>query len=283
MKIKMTRTKWIVSSILFLMIAYIILMINITTYEKLAKIEYQKGDYKDAIFFYNKALDKEVKNKKNLTKIAELNRGLSLVYLKKGELEKAKEYVKKALKIDLKLHGKNNINTVCDYFNLVSFDYAINKNNPDKIISDCLKILKKAKNIEKKDEEYYDLIARVYSNISKVYGDKKEYNKAIEYAKKALEINETKLKEKYYGILYLYNNIGSLYINNRNYDKGLYYFQKAFNIAKKYRININHTIMREIQKNIKTTNENLNYRNKMLTEIKKDLTKTIKITKNKEE
>ena len=277
MKIKMTKMRWVVGTILLLIIGFITFIMIIAKPYKLAKIEYVKGNYDKAIYFYDIAI-KNANEKKDIRKVVELNRGLGLAYVKKGDIKKAKEYVNKALKIDLKLYGENNLNTVWDYFNLASFDYTKNKDNPDKVISDVMQILEKAYKIKTKNEEYYYFIANCYSNISVVYGDKKEYGKAIEYAQKASEINIKKFKGQDINI---YNNLASLYATTNNYEKALYYYSEALSVAKKYNMT-NYQMLRDIEMNMEATNEKLTYRNQMLIDIKKNLTKTVKLTKNNE-
>jgi len=70
-------------------------------------------------------------------------------------------------------------------------------------------------------------VAWSYNNIGIVYSDKSEYEKALEYYQKALEIQKELLGEKHTNVADFYKNIGLVYADKFEYDKALEYYQKA--------------------------------------------------------
>ena len=71
-----------------------------------------------------------------------------------------------------------------------------------------------------------------YNNIGIVYYNLGEYDKALEYYFKALEIQKAVLGEKHRDTAVSYNNIGAVYQNLGDYDKALEYHNKALEIRK---------------------------------------------------
>ena len=74
--------------------------------------------------------------------------------------------------------------------------------------------------------------AMSYNNIGVVYDYLGDYDKALEYHFKALEIKKDVLGENHPNTAMSYNNIGEVYRNLGNYDKALEYFSKALEIFK---------------------------------------------------
>jgi tetratricopeptide (TPR) repeat protein len=281
MKIKMTRTKWIVSSILFLIVAYLIFISIIGGPAKLGKIYYVKGNYEEAVYFYNIAIRK-AKEKKNLKELAELNRELGLTYLEKGELKKAKEYVNKALEMDLKLYGENNINTLTNELYLTVFEYKKDKTKTNETIQSYENIINKAYNIKNKNEDYYRFMGECYRSISAVYVDIKQIDDAIKFIEKAIKMDEKILESKNISIVDDYNILGSLYISKNEEEKGLYYFEKALEAAKKNNISNEYQTVKDVQKAIALTSETFKYKDKLLTDIKQALKEKTKEKLNNE-
>lgn len=76
------------------------------------------------------------------------------------------------------------------------------------------------------------LTAGSYGNIGLVYRNLGEYNKALDYYFKALEIRKDVLGEKHPNTAGSYGNIGVVYHNLEDYDKALEFYNKALEIDK---------------------------------------------------
>lgn len=74
--------------------------------------------------------------------------------------------------------------------------------------------------------------ATSYNNIGIVYANLGDYDKALEYYFKALEIYKVVLGEKHSDTASSYNNIGLVYDNLGDYDKALEFKNKALEIQK---------------------------------------------------
>ena len=78
-----------------------------------------------------------------------------------------------------------------------------------------------------KDHPY---TAATYNNIALVYDDMGDYDKALEYYGKALEIVESKLGKDHPYTATTYNNIAGVHYAKGDYDKALEYYGKALRI-----------------------------------------------------
>ena len=76
------------------------------------------------------------------------------------------------------------------------------------------------------------LTAGSYGNIGLVYRNLGDYNKALDYYFKALEIRKDVLGEKHPNTAGTYGNIGVVYHNLEDYDKVLEFYNKALEIDK---------------------------------------------------
>ena len=81
------------------------------------------------------------------------------------------------------------------------------------------------------DEKESVRFARLYHRIGWSYKDLGDYNKALEYYGKALEIKESKLGKDHTDTAATYNNIAGVYDANGDYDKALEYYGKALKIV----------------------------------------------------
>ena len=75
-------------------------------------------------------------------------------------------------------------------------------------------------------------IATSYNNISLVYHDKGDYDRALEFLNKALTIRKAKLDEEHTDVAQSYNNIGVVYHGKGEYDKALEFYNKVLAIQK---------------------------------------------------
>ncbi len=78
--------------------------------------------------------------------------------------------------------------------------------------------------------EEHRKVATTINNIGLVYYLKGNYDKSLEYHKKALAIKLRLWGEEHRQVAYSYNNIGIVYVEKGDYDRALEYHQKALSI-----------------------------------------------------
>ena len=191
-------------------------------------------------------------------------------YYQDGNYPKALEFHTKALKIQEKFLGKDNIN-IANSYNYIGGDYIMMGNYPraleflTKASDICEKVLgkdhpdtatsyyviggiyKNIGNYPKALEFYtkaldiYEKVlgkdhphaATIYSNIGYVYNKMGDYLKALEFFTKDLDIDEKVSGKDHLTTATSYNNIGSVYNDMGNYPKALEFYTKALNIREK--------------------------------------------------
>jgi tetratricopeptide (TPR) repeat protein len=70
-------------------------------------------------------------------------------------------------------------------------------------------------------------VAIDYNNLGEAYRTKGNYDRAISYYKKSLEINIKKLGLKHPNVALSYNNLGLAYNSKGNYDRAIFYYKKS--------------------------------------------------------
>ena len=83
-------------------------------------------------------------------------------------------------------------------------------------------------------------ISTLYNNIGYIYNIQNDFTKAIEYHRKALEIDEKVLGTNHPDVAISYKNIGVIYHNQGNYIEALVYIKKALEIEEKV-LGTNHS------------------------------------------
>ncbi|CAF0951715.1 unnamed protein product [Didymodactylos carnosus] len=83
------------------------------------------------------------------------------------------------------------------------------------------------------DDTSLDQIARAttYNNMGLVYKNQGDYEKALKYYEKSLEIKLISLPPNHPDIATTYNNIGLVYDNQGDYEKALKYYEKDLEIS----------------------------------------------------
>lgn len=142
----------------------------------------------------------------------------------KGNTQKAIEYDAKALEIYRKTNNLRKLaglflNMGISYESLGAFDIAENYLN--KAISTL------------KQRPDSMLLGTTYSNLSIVCWRKKEFNKALKYAKKTLVLRKKVLPKKHPNIDHSHQLLGLLYNDTGNYEQALQYFNHSLSYRKK--------------------------------------------------
>lgn len=152
----------------------------------LAQCHHEKYNYPLALDFYQKAL-RIYELRQDSNQLASLFIDLSLFYRDVGSFQKAFEYGFKALELHEKLNNKE----------LMSYDllniaiYFDETNEFDKALEYYFKVL---------DTDTGDLTT-TYNNIASTYKNKKQYDKALEFAEKAKQSAISKNEDAYLSLI----------------------------------------------------------------------------------
>ncbi|CAF1087237.1 unnamed protein product [Didymodactylos carnosus] len=98
--------------------------------------------------------------------------------------------------------------------------------------------------------------ALVYHNIGQVHNNQGDYEKALKYYEKCLNIYLISLPPTHRHIATTYNSIGQVYNNQGDYEKALKYYEKALTMARKT-LPFAHPVLRTIELAIRTAREKL--------------------------
>ena len=102
------------------------------------------------------------------------------------------------------------------------------------LYDDTIILLELAKEIAESESSIEDEdAATTYNNLGLAYHHKGEYDKAIKYFEKSLNIELKALGEEHPNTAETYNNLGLAYHHKGEYDKAIKYFEKSLNIVKR--------------------------------------------------
>jgi len=188
---------------------------NLQDYRKIILFYIADKDYQRAFNLVNKLLDNEKYN--NVEK--------SILYHLKGLIEEKQNLFDNAIlsfNISIELYP-NNIKAYtakAKIYNIEKYDYE-----------EAIKLANKALSIDTNNYEAY--ISLGYANRNKAYNEKKTelYEEAIEYNKKAIEINPD--------FELAYNNIASIYLMRHKYKKAREWYYLALKANKNEWVYIN--------------------------------------------
>lgn len=192
---------------------------------KMAIESYKKNDYNNAIKFCKKALKESIKKTSEFsTETADIRTNLGAIYNYKFKYDKALSQLKKAKK-------SYNMNNIYDERLAFCYSYIGDAcSSLDLYYDDALSNYKKALEIQKKilGENHPDT-AFTNSNIGKTYCLLGQYEKALQYGNKALEIQKDR---KDVNSSIIYNIIGNIHYSIGDYKNALEYNYKALKIQK---------------------------------------------------
>jgi len=191
-------------------------------FSSLAHNYFLKGQYKDALKAYKKAITNLTKID-NYKEIGKTYNNISNVYIKMGKIKKATESIKISFAINKK-------------YNFIS-GKAMNYNNLGLINEAQKKYDLAIKNYQLALSQYlkttssYAAIANQHNNIGYIYLKKKLYKKSGNNFKKALILLLKSGKDNG-AIAETYSFLGTVKINNKEYKKAIIYFHNALNYDK---------------------------------------------------
>ncbi|CAF1072341.1 unnamed protein product [Rotaria sp. Silwood1] len=171
----------------------------------LGEIKCHKGNYTEALEFYQKSL--EIREKclpSNHPDLAATYNGIGLIHDNMGEYAKALEFYQKSLDIQ-QTSISSNQPKLAETYNNIGAVYLH--------LGDIWKALEFYQNSLEISPTYlppnHPDMASIYNNIAQVYHRIQEYPKALEFYQKSLEIRQKSLPENHPDLAILYTNIGS--------------------------------------------------------------------------
>ncbi|MHA8067575.1 tetratricopeptide repeat protein [Aquirufa sp. ROCK2-A2] len=139
-----------------------------------------------------------------------------------GNYEKAIDFYKKSLHINIALHGEVHSSTGLTYnnFGLIMFDqYEFDK---------AFEFYEKSLSIRLKFHgNHHPSIGQTYNNLGTVCGEKGEYDKAIDYFEKSLAIRVKIHGNQHTLSVNTYNNLGAAWSDKGQFEKAFKYLKKA--------------------------------------------------------
>jgi tetratricopeptide (TPR) repeat protein len=204
-------------------------------YYQLGLIQYNQGDYKQAILFYEKHLEICQKTlPPNHPSLTTSYNNIGVVYDNMGEYSEALSFYERALEIKEKTLPPNHSH-LANFYNNIG---AVYDNMGE--YSRALSFYEKALEIKEKtlSPNHPDL-ATSYNNMGQVYYNMGEYPKALSFHEKALKIFVKILPPNHPSLPISYNNIGLVYINMEDHSKALTFYERALEIQQKI-LPLNH-------------------------------------------
>ncbi len=183
-------------------------------------------------------------------KIAYLIHSEGYINLILGNYKKTKELYKKSFVMRKSILNENDIQLAISYNGQAAIAEKEGR------YSDALKLYMQSLEIREK-YTWIEKIVIEYNNIGRMYKMLGEYDKAIEYLEKSLDIRKQIYGEKHEATAKAYNVLGSLYQeiskdqNDEYFNKSYEYYNKSLNIRKKILQN-NHPAIASSYNNIGT-------------------------------
>lgn len=197
------------------------------TYNQIAVIYRNQGNYTNALDYFQKALDTH-ESVNNAEGIAQTYNSMGILYMDWKDYDTALEYYNKSLRI---YKTSNNELKIADVLNNIGLIHRYRNNYSEALIKFEESLILRQKGDDK------NKIASSLHNIGIIYNALADYETALEYYNQAYEIWKNLDYRK--DITTSLNAIGNTYLNLGEYKKADEIFHQALDIA----ISINNTQM----------------------------------------
>jgi tetratricopeptide (TPR) repeat protein len=236
------------------------------SYHHIAWAKYGKGEYKEALSYYEKALEiRQQSLPPNHVDLAKSYNCIGNVYYSMGQYSKAFSSHEKALEIRQQSLPPNHLDLAKSYSNIGGVYDSMGE------YSKALSYYEKALEIQQQSlpSNHPDL-AKSYGNIGNVYDRMGEYSTALSSHGKALKIKQQSLPSNHPDLAKSYNNIGNVYDSMGEYSKALSSHEKALGIRQQS-LPPNHPDLAASYCNIGNVYKNMGEYPKALSYYEKDL------------
>jgi tetratricopeptide (TPR) repeat protein len=203
---------------------------RISYYHQLGTIKCSQGYYREAISFFQDALELSLKSlpSGHTDFLAAIYSNLGRVHCEISEYSKALSFFEKALDIDEKTVPQN-YSALAMSYNNISVAYE-GMNEFAKALTLCEKALEMK---QKSLPSNHPSLANSYLNIGSLYDNMDDYAQALSVYKKALEIQKKSLPSDHPSTASCYICIGNLHYKMSNYSEALSYHEKGLEIQQK--------------------------------------------------
>lgn len=197
---------------------------------QLGLINWEKGNYKMALLFYNKALN-------HLHHTFPINhRSLGTTYNAIGEVHREQGNNLRAL-----AYYQKTLDHFEESFNFIHpWEFGILYSNIGQVFrsmgdySTALGFFRKTLDIHNVTLPPNDpLFATVYNNIGAVYADQGKYSQALSFYNKTLHIEQRSLPANHPSLAVTHSNLGDVRLEMQDYSNALLEFEKSIDIAEK--------------------------------------------------
>jgi tetratricopeptide (TPR) repeat protein len=237
-----------------------------TTYNNMASMYDNRGDYSKALEFYeksNRILEKSLLP--NDPTLATSYSNIGLVYGNIGDYSNALQFYEKSLTIREKVLPTNHPDLGNSYNNIGDLYEKMG------IYSKALEFFEKSNKIlERSLPPNHPDLATSYNNIGLLYNDVNDYSKALQFLEKSIKITEKVLPTNHPDLGNSYNNIGLVYCSMKDYSKALEFYTKSLEISEKA-LPPNHPTLAVLYNNIGMVYESLGDYSKALQSLEKSL------------
>ncbi|MBS4169408.1 MULTISPECIES: tetratricopeptide repeat protein [unclassified Neochlamydia] len=199
-----------------------------------------EGDILRRLFQHKKAKKYYLLAKKTNSQNSEVLNALGSIYYEQGSLDKALNYISKALTIDLKLWGENHPGVARDYNNLgLIYQGQGNLGKATEYSSKALAI-----DLKLFGENHFT-VARDYHTLGEIYQDQGYLDKAADYINKALAIDLKVFGENHFAVARDYLTLGEIYQDQGKLEKAVDYINQALGIDLKFFGKNHYTVARD--------------------------------------
>jgi serine phosphatase RsbU (regulator of sigma subunit) len=247
-------------------------------YSKLGDIFTKLGNLDKALIYQKKGLSNYIKIHE-LSGIATSYNSMYIIYSNKGEKEKSRKYLYKALDVKNNMKQTKGIKRdIASLYNNLGVSY-----NDQSMNEEALKYYQKGLDIAL-ELDIIELQAALLNNIGDVNRIKANYDNALEYLHKCLYILEE--IDNHDLLIIALTNLSDIYFKIDDQQMSRYYIKKAVYMAEKYNLvaleSFTKTIRAynliksgDIEKGIKDLKESMEIVNKIKFDITQGFTKTL--------
>ncbi|WP_107791056.1 CHAT domain-containing protein [Campylobacter concisus] len=206
-------------------------------YEYLGFAYSELGEYQEALNYYNKIIEAE--DDPNGFWSLQAKCYIGSVYARLGDFDRGRKLCEDALSIAEDKYKGNDLGIIEVMLSSIGGIYMHAKNFQKSLEYSLKAANLQEKNFDTKKTSGIMRLAAIYVNAAVAYTELKEYNNALSYLQRSLDLTN-KYAPKSNLLMYIYINLAYNYKEMKEYDSALNYYDKAINMMNRtYGVN-NH-------------------------------------------